>query len=103
MDELEVKDYLVSGTTKSGIAYTVDTRVRSDSRFLHLMVRIQNKKISDFERAEALFSLLGLLFGGDDGLMVFENEVANHHDGVCATETLMNEFTEILEAINAKN
>ena len=39
-----MEDYIVSGSTKSGIAYTVDTRVRKDSRFLHLLVKMQDKK-----------------------------------------------------------
>ena len=99
----ENKSYLVSGVTNSGIAYTVDTRVRKDSRFLHLLVRMQDKKRVELERAEALFSLLDLLFGGDDGVLIFENEVALHHDGVCTTEVLMAELKDIFEALNLKN
>ena len=56
-----MEDYIVSGSTKSGIAYTVDTRVRKDSRFLHLLVKMQDKKRAELERAEALFSLLVIL------------------------------------------
>lgn len=99
----ELKEYMVSGTTKSGIAYTIDTRVRKDSRFLHQLVRMQSKRLTEVERADALFSLLGLMFGGDDGVMLFENEVAIHHDGVCSTETLMAELKDIFEALNLKN
>lgn len=99
----ELKEYMVSGTTKSGIAYTIDTRVRKDTRFLRLLTKMQNKKISDIERAEALFSLLELMFGGEVGLSNFENEVAFRNDGVCTTETLMVEFNEIFEALNLKN
>ena len=103
MDELEVKDYLVSGTTKSGIAYTIDTRVRKDSRLLHQLVRLQSKKLNEFDRAEALYFLLDLLFGGDEGVFIFQNEVALHHDGICTHETLMAELNDIFEALNLKN
>ena len=103
MDELEVKDYLVSGTTKSGIAYTIDTRVRKDSRLLHQLVRLQSKKLNEFDRAEALYFLLDLIFGGDEGVFIFQNEVALHHDGICTHETLMAELNDILEALNLKN
>lgn len=103
MDELEVKDYLVSGTTKSGIAYTIDTRVRKDSRLLHQLVRLQSKKLNEFNRAEALYFLLDLMFGGDEGVFIFQNEVALHHDGICTYETLMAELNDIFEALNLKN
>ena len=99
----EVKEYLVSGTTKSGIAYTVDTRVRNDTRFLQSALRMRNKKLSNEDRANALFSLLGLLFGSDDGVALFENEVAAHHDGICSVETLVAELNDIYEATNLKN
>lgn len=98
-----MEDYIVSGSTKSGIAYTVDTRVRKDSRFLHLLVKMQDKKRTQNERAEALFALLDMLFGSDDGVFVFENEVAARHDGICSVETLLTELREIFEAMDIKN
>lgn len=98
-----MEGYIVSGKTKSGIAYTVDRRVRQDSRFLHLLVKMQDKKRAELERAEALFSLLEMLFGGDDNILIFENEVAAHHDGICSQEQLIEELKDIFDAINAKN
>ena len=98
-----MEDYIVSGSTKSGIAYTVDTRVRKDSRFLHLLVKMQDKKRAELERTEALFSLLDMLFGGDEGVFAFENEVAVHHDGLCTQENLIAELKDIFEALNLKN
>ena len=98
-----MEDYIVSGTTKSGIAYTVDRRVRQDSRFLHLLVKMQDKKRTQNERAEALFSLLEMLFGGDDNILMFENEIAAHNDGICSQEQLIEELKDIFDAINAKN
>ena len=98
-----MEDYIVSGTTKSGIAYTVDCRVRQDSRFLHLLVKMQDKKRTQNERAEALFSLLDMLFGGEDNMILFFNEVAAHNDGICSVEILLTEIKDILEAMNLKN
>lgn len=96
-------EYMITGTTKSGIAYIIDARVRNDSRFLHYTVRMKNKTLSAVDRTSALFNLLGLLFGGDDGVALFENEVAIHHDGVCSVDTFLVELNDIFEALNLKN
>jgi len=91
----------VEGTTKSGIKYRVDKRIVDDTRFLHYAVGMKDK--DRLVAAKAMFDMYGMLFGGSDGLMAFENEIALHHDGICTQQILMSELNEILGALKAKN
>ena len=95
---------MVKGTTKSGIKFQIDERIKEDARFLYYLSKAQNKNSDDaMEKSDALMGMLKLIFGSDEGVILFMNEVAAHNDGVCEMATMMSELNEIFEAMNAKN
>lgn len=93
---------MVAGKTKSGIEFTIDERIKDDTRLLQYMVIMQKSEDED-EQASALFGLLALIFGGNDGIMSFQNAIAATHDGICTSKLLIEELTEILASLNVKN
>lgn len=95
------KDYIFTGKTKSGIVFKVDSRIVNDMRFLHYAIGMKNE--DKFVAIKSMFDMYGLLFGGQEGMMAFENEVAAAHGGICTQQLLINELNEILESIKAKN
>ena len=103
MDENKgTPDYIIEGATKSGISFVLDKRIKEDARFLHCLVKLQNKSIGKSVQVKYLYTMLELMFG-EDGLMVFENEIAKHHGGVCGTKEFMQELNDIYEALDLKN
>lgn len=96
------KDYIISGKTSCGIHFSIDSRVKQDSRFLHYLVKMRDKS-DRIAQASAMFSLLDMLFGGDEGVMVFENEIAKRNEGICTEKELVAQLQEIFEAMNLKN
>ena len=94
---------MVKGKTKSGIEFAIDERIKKDARVLRLLLKIQKKGISEEDAGRALFDLIGIMFGSDENVDVFLNEVALKHDGVCDTESLIGELKEIFAKVNAKN
>lgn len=93
---------MVKGKTKSGIAFELNETIKDDARLVHLLVKIQQSK-EPMEVGKGMNQLLALIFGSDDGTYAFMSEVADKHDGVCTTAVMLEELTEMLEAINAKN
>lgn len=97
---------IVKGQTRSGIKFQIDKRISEDSRTMYF-VRNMRKYKDDKEKAEeaidSVYSLLELVFGSGDGLVVFMNEVAARHNGVADTKSLMEELTDIFEACDLKN
>lgn len=91
---------MVKGTTKSGINFEIDERIKEDTRLVQFSTEMHND--DDLIKTKALFDMLGLIFGGRDGVLAFQNTVASVHDGICSTEHLMTELSEIMEAINIK-
>lgn len=91
------------GKTKSGIKFQIDERVKDDARFLFYLTKAQDKTLELSEQGKAIVDILKLIFGTEDGVIGFMDAVASVHDGVCTTEVMMSELTEILNAINAKN
>lgn len=91
---------MVKGKTKSGIKFEIDERIKDDTRLYQYSVELQSADSQT--QGRALFDLLGLMFGGRDGVINFQNAVATTHDGVCTSESLMHELLEIMEAINLK-
>lgn len=96
------KEYLVEGQTKSGISFTIDTRVKEDSRFLHYLVKMQDKS-DRMKQAKYMYDLLDMIFGGEEGVILFENEIALRHDGICTEKELVSELQDIFEALKIKN
>ena len=92
---------IIEGKTKSGIGFKVDRRILNDIRFLHYAVGMRND--DKFIAVKNMFEMYGLLFGGQDGMIRFENAVAAAHGGICTQQLLISELNEILEAIKAKN
>lgn len=94
---------IVSGETKSGIKFKLDTRIKDDSRLLLYLTQAQKKGINPLKQSEALFSLLELVFGSEDGLTIFMNEVAAKHDGVADANSLIEELKDMFEVLDLKN
>ena len=93
---------IVKGETKSGIKFQLDSRVKDDARLLFLLTRGQNAD-DPMVSSKAIMDLLTLIFGEEDNVMEFMNEVARTHKGVCSTKYLISELCEMLDAIKAKN
>lgn len=91
---------MVKGKTKSGIEFAIDERIKDDVRMYGYMTEMSNG--TDEEKGIAYLDMMKLIFGGREGLMAFQNAVANAHDGVCSADVLKEEFSEIIEAINLK-
>lgn len=94
---------MVRGKTKSGIKFSLDERIKDDARLLFLIVQIQSDKVSVERKGALVFDLLNIIFGNEDKVMEFMDEVASKHDGFCSNEILMAELNDIFEALGAKN
>ena len=95
------KTTIIKGKTKSGISFTIDSRVKDDVRLLYYLTKAKKEDVPSIDKADAVMSMLGLIFG--DNLEIFINEVAKRHDGVADVSSLIQEITEIFDAINLKN
>lgn len=93
---------IVKGTTKSGIKYQLDSKIKDDARMLFLMTKAQ-KTEDTMAAGKAIMDLLTLIFGSEDNVFAFMNEVARTHKGVCATKDMIAELQEMFESLNAKN
>lgn len=91
---------MVKGKTKSGIKYSIDERIKDDTRLLQYAMEMQDEDAQI--QGKALFDMLSLIFGGRKGVIEFQNTVASVHDGVCTSELLMAELMEIMDAVNLK-
>lgn len=99
---------IVKGRTKSGIKFQIDKRITEDNRAMYFVRNMRKYKDSEdteekLKVTDAVYSLLELIFGSGDGLMIFMNEVALKHNGVADSVSLMKELTDIFEACNLKN
>lgn len=94
---------MVKGKTKSGIKFSLDERIKDDARLLFILVQIQSDKVSVERKGALVFELLTIIFGTDDKVMEFMDEVASKHDGFCTNDILMAEINDIFEALGAKN
>ncbi len=103
MANKSTNENIVTGKTSSGIQFTLDKRIKDDARLLFWLSRIQDESLDVMARNKALFSLLGLIFGSDEGLNTFLNEVAAKHEGVADISSLMDELNEMFEALAIKN
>jgi hypothetical protein len=94
---------MTKGTTKSGISFKIDERVRDDVRLLYILTKIQRPDVEAMEASNLLMTLLNIIFGDDEGAFTFMNAVASANNGICNTDTMMKELNEILEACKIKN
>ena len=94
---------MVKGKTKSGIKFQIDERIKDDTRFLYYLTKAQDENADVTEKSKAVVGILNLVFGSDEGVIDFMNTVASVNKGVCDTERMLSELTEMFDAINAKN
>lgn len=92
---------IISLETRSGIKVTIDKRVKDDVRLLFILADIQDTDKDATSQIATFKELMDLLFG--DGSKAFLREISAHHDGVVDTKALMEELTDIFEALNLKN
>lgn len=93
---------IVKGKTKSGIEFQLDSKIKDDARLLFLLTKATNAA-DPMEAGKSVMNLLTLIFGSDDGVMAFMNEVADKHKGVCDTKNMIAELQEMFNELNAKN
>ena len=93
---------VVKGTTKSGIEFHLDSKVKDDARLLFLLTKSQ-KSEEPMEQAKVVMDLLSLIFGSDDNVLAFMNEVADKHKGICSAKEMLAELQEMFDALNTKN
>lgn len=94
---------MIKGKTNSGIKFELDERIKDDARVLYMLVQIQSDKVTAERKGVLVFDMLNLIFGSDEGVMTFMDEVAQKNDGICSTEVLLKELNEIFDALGAKN
>ena len=100
---MATKKNIIKGTTKSGIQFAIDERIRQDARIVRLLTKIQRPGGDDFEKNAAFFEMMDRVFGSEENVTVFMDEVARVNNGICSTDAMMSELNEIFEALNAKN
>lgn len=94
---------MVKGKTQSGIKFSIDERIKDDARLLFILVQIQSDKVTAERKGELVFQLLTMVFGNEDNVMDFMNEVAAKHDGFCSNEVCLAEINDIFNTLGAKN
>ena len=93
---------IVKGETKSGIQFQLDSRIKDDVRLIFLLTKASNTEDA-MEASTCIMDLLTLIFGSDENVMVFMNEVADKHKGVCTAKEMLAEITEMFDKLKAKN
>ncbi len=105
MAKKTVESTIVTGETKSGVRYSIDSRIKDDARLLYLLTRIQSDEVKEnpTEASDIIFKVFRLMFGNDDNLMAFMNAVAEANNGVCSVDVLTKEVLEMFDGLNLKN
>lgn len=94
---------MVKGTTKSGIKFQIDERVKDDMRLLRIFTKMQNPDTTPEEASKLVMKAIDFIFGGEAGTDAFMDAVAGANGGICEAETMIRELKEILEACKLKN
>lgn len=94
---------MIKGQTKSGIEFTLDERIKDDTRFLYFMRKIKDESIDAETRGGYIVDMLTLIFGTDAAVINFMDAVATVHGGVCEAEQMLAELHEMFDALNVKN
>lgn len=92
----------MKGETKSGIKFEMDERIKDDTRILYYLTFLQTPDIDPMDASKGIFELLGLIFGSQENVLAFMNEVADKNKGVCDTKTMLTELTEMFEILGSK-
>lgn len=93
---------IVKGKTESGIQFQLDSKIKDDVRLIYLLTKA-SKTEDTMEASTCVMDLLTLIFGSDENVMVFMNEVADKHKGVCTEKEMLAEITEMFDKLKAKN
>lgn len=101
-NKAEKPGHIIEGKTKSGISFVLDTRIKDDARFMHYLVKLQDKSVDKTIQLKYLYSMLEMMFG-EEGLFIFEQEIAKRHDGICSVKEFTIELQDIYEALGLKN
>lgn len=96
-------DNTIQGETRTGLKFSINAAVKDDTRVMYLLTRMQKQSLDVMLRNQALFDLLEVVFGSGETFMTFMNEVAFRHNGVADPQSLMDEITDIFEAVKLKN
>ena len=94
---------MVEGKTKSGIEFKLNEAIKDDARFLYYLSKFQDKDISLEDQSKNLMGMLSLIFGTDEGVITFMNAVASKNNGVCNVKTMLQEMSDMFDALNVKN
>jgi len=93
---------IVKGKTESGIQFQLDSKIKDDVRLIYLLTKA-SKTEDTMEASTCVMDLFTLIFGSDENVMVFMNEVADKHKGVCTAKEMLAEITEMFDKLKAKN
>lgn len=94
---------VVKGKTKSGIEFELDSKIKDDARLMFLLTKAQRSIDDPIKSTGAMTDLLSLMFGDEENVYAFLNEVADKHKGICKSEYIIKELNEMFDSINAKN
>lgn len=88
--------------TNSGIECNVNERVAEDARFSYYATKAANENALEVDRSNAVFKMIEMLLGTEKDMLEFMDRLADINGGVCDTEKMMLEISEIMEKIGAK-
>lgn len=94
---------MIKGKTKSGIKFALNEKIKEDARFLFYLTKIQKKGLTNEEAVESVMGMLRLIFGEDENVLAFMDEVAKKHGGVCEGTSMIAEMSDMFEALDIKN
>ena len=103
MAKESTNENIVKGKTSSGISFVLDKRIKEDARFLLYLTQMQDESADEGEKTKAIRDMFLLIFGSQNAVIDFMNAVASVNDGICSTEKMVAELTEMFEALAVKN
>lgn len=93
---------MIEGKTKKGVSYKVKKDALNDMRLVLRLSDMQRYMNDGLKSAQAINGLLRFLFVDDEAVDVFMDEVADKHDGICTPDAMIEELTDIFDALKAK-
>ena len=86
---------MIEGKTSTGFEFSVDERINDDWRIIDAIVDSESEDAS--VKLKATKTLVDLVLGKDKERMI--KHIADNNDGVCPSDAVLNEVTEIFNAI----
>lgn len=87
---------VITGKTSTGFPFAVDERAKKDWRFIKAYKTIRDVESSDYDKVNAMFDMLSVLF--KDGGDALAKHVAEFNDGYQDAEKMMLLLGEVLSA-----